>query len=106
MHGDGTKPGDQCTLGIEVGCQVACRGAEGLDPVSVRADLTGASLVGASLTGAYLVGANLARTRLHGADLTGAVLTRQQVDMAVGNERTRLPAGLPRPSSWTSDGTG
>lgn len=94
-----------------------------------RANLTGAELSGANLTDARLdiearldrpriAGglreANLTDAQLHGADLTRAELsgvnltrtsglTQGQVDVAVGDSRTRLPVGptgLSRPASW------
>ncbi|WP_239376435.1 pentapeptide repeat-containing protein [Frankia sp. Cj5] len=65
------------------------------------ARLTGARLNGADLTGAQLGRADLTRVELAGATLTGAQgLTQSQVNAALGDERTRLPAGLLRPASW------
>ena len=82
----------------------------------VGADLTGADLRGANLRGAYLIGADLTGADLdladvtgadlRGADLTGAdlsgtlFLTQSQVDSAVGDGRTALPASLTRPAHW------
>ncbi len=82
-------------------------------------DLGGADLRRASLRGALLVGARLNAADLSGADLTGAdlrgaglaaarfdtaiFLTQAQMDSAKGDGRTRLPAGLSRPSHWPVD---
>jgi uncharacterized protein YjbI with pentapeptide repeats len=66
-----------------------------------RADLTGAHLEGALLTGAHLQGAVLESTHLEGADLSGATgLTQEQLNSTFGDEKTQLPDGLTRPSSW------
>lgn len=76
-----------------------------------RADLTNALLRGANLTHAWLVrvtlagarldAANLLGARLDGANLVGARgLKQEQIDIAHGDGRTRLPAGLARPASW------
>nr|WP_321572566.1 pentapeptide repeat-containing protein [Parafrankia colletiae] len=100
---------------VLVGAQLG--GADLTDARLVRADLTNARLVRtnftdarlgeADLTGAQMRGAKLVRTRLDGADLTGAVgLDQTQLDVAEGDAETRLPAGLVRPASWTSGGTG
>jgi hypothetical protein len=85
------------------------------------ADLTGARLAGSDLRGAdlraaQLLGADLRRADLRlvdllgadlrGADLSGAdlssslFLTQPQVGAARGDERTRLPAALTRPTHW------
>lgn len=75
------------------------------------ADLRGASLRGAILVGADLTGADLRRADLTGADLRGArlagadladalFLSRSQVGAALGDQRTQLPPGLPRPAHW------
>jgi Pentapeptide repeats (8 copies) len=71
------------------------------------ANLRGAWLIAADLTGADLrladcIGADLRDARLAGADLTGAIfLTQPQVNAALGDARTRLPAGLERPAHWS-----
>jgi hypothetical protein len=66
-----------------------------------RAHLRDAYLTGAYLEGAYLEGTDLRGTRLEGADLGGAQgVTQPQVDSAIGDARTKLPAGLTMPESW------
>jgi hypothetical protein len=63
----------------------------------IQADLTGADLRRADLIGADLRGANLS-----GADLTGALfVTQSQLDSALGDAATKLPAGRHRPPHWT-----
>jgi hypothetical protein len=59
-----------------------------------RSNFTNANLEGASFEGADL----------KGADLEGAIgLTQDQIDQALGDEDTRLPAGLQVPDSWRSE---
>lgn len=59
------------------------------------ADFSGADLRRADLTGSDLMGANLASADLSGADLRDVVgLTQQQLDVAIHDAETRLPAGL------------
>ena len=81
------------------------------------ADLEGAYLWRANLEDAYLRGVNLINTYLRGADLWGADLrgaylrgadlegalgiTQEQINSAIGDATTRLPAGMVRPASWT-----
>lgn len=63
--------------------------------------LLGADLRGADLTLADLGGADLRAARLSGADLSGALFLRPgQLVPAIGDRRTRLPAGFDRPTSW------
>jgi uncharacterized protein YjbI with pentapeptide repeats len=63
-----------------------------------RADLSQADLRDASLASAFLKRANLT-----GADLsTARGLTMAQVSEAYGDEGTKLPHGLARPTAWTS----
>lgn len=85
----------------------------------VGADLRGADLAAANLRGAMLVGADLRGADLRRADLTGADLrgadlrgadlgtalfvTQSQVDSAVGDGQTRLPAHLTRPAHWSAN---
>lgn len=77
-----------------------------------RADLHGISLRGAYLLGTDLRAANLSRTDLLGADLRGAdlrganlltslFLTQPQLDAAVGDNATTIPAWLTRPRHWS-----
>lgn len=71
-----------------------------------RANLRGAYLIAADLRDADLrqadlIGADLRDTDLRGADLTGALfLTQSQVNAARGDDATRLPAAIIRPSHW------
>ncbi len=64
------------------------------------ANLQGANLEGASLQGTYLGGANLTGADLFAADLQGANLTkaknltREQLDEACGDDKTKLPDDL------------
>jgi uncharacterized protein YjbI with pentapeptide repeats len=83
----------------------------------IGSDLAGADLRGASLRGAYLVGTDLTGADLTLADLTGAdlrgallrgaslgralFLTQSQVDSAVGDAATSLPAARARPAHWS-----
>jgi uncharacterized protein YjbI with pentapeptide repeats len=70
------------------------------------ADLTDATLSIANLTDAQLNSANLTRSTLDAAVLNGANLTDAQglepgkLDVATGNDRTRLPVECPWPASW------
>lgn len=70
------------------------------------ADLRGALLIAADLTGSdltatNLIGADLRDARLHGADLSRALfLTQRQVNSALGDRDTALPAVLQRPQHW------
>ena len=76
------------------------------------ADLTKADLVEANLSEANLLAANLSEanlswgTSLTGANLVGANLasatglTQEQLDGAVGDNHTTLPARLQHPESW------
>lgn len=80
-------------------------------------NLRGADLRGVDLRGAYLIGADLRAADLRGADVLGAdlrdadvraadlsaalFLTQMQVNAAVGDPATRLPAALDRPAHWS-----
>jgi uncharacterized protein YjbI with pentapeptide repeats len=82
----------------------------------IGSKLSGTQLRGASLRGACLVGADLTRADLRGADLIGAdfrgadlsgadlrgslFLTQAQINAAIGDTATRLPAGLTHPAHW------
>jgi type II secretory pathway pseudopilin PulG len=70
-----------------------------------EADLRAADLSGANLSGANLARADLSEATLSGANLTGAALTganlsevlglaQEQLDVACGNDETKLPKGL------------
>ncbi|GAA3121318.1 pentapeptide repeat-containing protein [Kribbella aluminosa] len=75
-----------------------------------KANLRGAYLIGADLREADLrqadlIGADLRDADLRGADLTGALfLTQSQVNAARGDQSTKLPNALTRPSHWTAAG--
>jgi hypothetical protein len=69
-----------------------------------RADLSGANLWdanlwGANLSGADLSRADLSRARLIGADLSGADLSRANLNLACVDDKTKLDAGVTRPSA-------
>ena len=66
-----------------------------------RADLSGANLSGAAVGLANLSGADLRAADLSGTILSGAeALTQEQLEEANGDESTRLPSELKRPSHW------
>lgn len=88
------------------------RGADFYDADLSKAILNGATLSvanlqiarlhNADLRRANLEGANLRGANLEGADLRGARnLTQAQIDAALGDEYTRLPEGLQRPTEWS-----
>jgi hypothetical protein len=70
------------------------------------AELRGAELIGADLRGtdldlADVTGADLRATDVRGADLRGTLfLTASQLRAAIGDPRTRVPAGFQRPAHW------
>ncbi len=81
------------------------------DAVLTGADLTMANLRGADLRSADLSEANLLGARLLGVDLAGANLrganlstaedlTMEQLEEALGDERTVLPDDIGRPAAW------
>ncbi|MDQ6418832.1 pentapeptide repeat-containing protein [Paenibacillus sp. LHD-117] len=91
-------------------------------PIRRGADLMGArlrgeNLRGADLRGAYLIATDLSNADLRRADLIGAdfrdtnlcgadlreslYLTQFQINAAKGDARTKLPAGLEKPSYWS-----
>jgi len=76
------------------------------------ANLRGAQLVGADLRAARLAMADLTGADLRGADLSGAdlggalFLTQSQLDAAVGDGGTSVPAQRRRPGHWPSGRTG
>ena len=71
-----------------------------------NAGLRGAYLIGADLRGldlgtADLLGADLRAADVRGTDLSGCLfLTQPQVEAAVGDAATRIPAVLSRPGHW------
>ncbi len=64
-------------------------------------NLSRARFAGARLDNLVLFGAYTYLTHFEDVDL-GAVreLSQAQLDIACGNDATRLPAGLTRPDSW------
>ncbi|WP_083362261.1 pentapeptide repeat-containing protein [Microterricola viridarii] len=87
------------------------RGADLLSAKLRGADLRGASLRGACLIAADLRGADLRDADLIGADLrdaqladadlsTALFLAQTQLNAAIGNAATRIPAWLERPAHW------
>ncbi|HTA46111.1 MAG TPA: pentapeptide repeat-containing protein [Bryobacteraceae bacterium] len=69
------------------------------------ADLCRANLSGADLREASLTSTFMKRTDVRGADLSTALgLTDAQINDAFGDDRTRLPGSLARPTSWAAQG--
>jgi uncharacterized protein YjbI with pentapeptide repeats len=67
-----------------------------------NANLSNANLPKADLPEADLREANLREASLSGADLREAEgLTQQQIDAAMGDQKTQLPAHLKRPALWS-----
>lgn len=63
--------------------------------ILVGADFSGADCTNANFRGADFEGAILERTILKGADLTGALnLTKRQIQSAIIDTKTQLPADL------------
>jgi uncharacterized protein YjbI with pentapeptide repeats len=60
-----------------------------------QAEFSNANLQRANFTGCNVTAANFA-----GADLTGAKISQQQIDSSIGDEKTKLPDGLKRPTHW------
>lgn len=92
------RPGAE---GREVIAQLGCRGRADLAGARLTGldlrgeDLSELILVGADLRGADLTGAVLRGADLRGADLAGTRgLTRAQLDSAVTDQTTRLPASV------------
>jgi uncharacterized protein YjbI with pentapeptide repeats len=75
-----------------------------------NADLQGVNFQGVTLHGVDVYRANLQGADLRGCDLAAAKsllsgiknLAQWQVNEAIGDEYTKLPRGLTKPSSWTS----
>lgn len=87
------------------------RGADLMGARLADADLRGTNLRGAYLIAADLQGADLRQADLlgvdlrdadvRGADFTGSLfLTQAQINTARGDDRTRLPTRLARPTHW------
>jgi uncharacterized protein YjbI with pentapeptide repeats len=65
------------------------------------ADLEGAIMMLTDLTGVDLTSAVLKGAMLDGADLTNAIgVTQEQIDSAIGDTSTKLPADIVMPESW------
>ncbi len=63
--------------------------------------LIAADLRGVDLGGADLIGADFRDTDVRGADLSKSIfLTQAQVNLAKGDESTKLPSLITRPSHW------
>ncbi|WP_058301152.1 pentapeptide repeat-containing protein [Gorillibacterium timonense] len=98
------------------GSRSAAASRRGSDLIGAR--LAGADLRGAELRGALLIAADLRGADLRGTDVLGAdfrdanlcgadladclYLTQAQVNAAVGDAATKLPAWLNRPEHWQS----
>jgi uncharacterized protein YjbI with pentapeptide repeats len=77
-----------------------------------NAEMSSTSLVGALLVEVNFEDADLSRSNMSGAELRGAqfrrtnlhgaIVTQAQIETALGDLATRLPAGLTRPSHWTA----
>ncbi|HRD60478.1 MAG TPA: pentapeptide repeat-containing protein [Nocardioides sp.] len=96
VRGDGPSYVGQDLLGRDL------RGAD-----LARADLRGALLIAADLRSAVLdradlLGADLRDTLVAGADLSTVLfVTQPQLNAALGDATTLLPAGLRRPAAWS-----
>ena len=67
-----------------------------------HADLREANLKDATLSEADLGKTDLTGAQLKRADLRGAAgLMQQQIDLALGNDQTKLPQGIGRPKTWS-----
>lgn len=72
----------------------------------IGADFGGALLIAANLKGTDLSGANLIAADLRDADIRGAnlsnslFLTQAQINVARGDDNTKLPKALSRPTYW------
>ncbi|MGZ8287432.1 MAG: pentapeptide repeat-containing protein [Allosphingosinicella sp.] len=76
-------------------------GAHLKDAVIWEAHLEGAVLIGAHLEGAGLGGAHLQRATLLGAK----GVTQEELNSALGDEKTTLPSDLTRPGHWSKPQT-
>jgi hypothetical protein len=80
---------------------VILEGAILREAILQKATFFGAYPQGAVLQRASLEEADFQGANLRGAFLEGAHLTQEQVDLAVGDENTKLPEGLERPKAWS-----
>jgi uncharacterized protein YjbI with pentapeptide repeats len=86
--------------------RAALRGADLTLSNLKGADLRWADLSQANLVGARLIGADFEGANLCGADLSTAEdLTSEQLEDTTGDEHTRLPEEIQRPSRWVGDVT-
>jgi hypothetical protein len=70
-----------------------------------EADFSRSDLQRAYFSKTDLRGANFRETRLQGANLHKAInLTYQQIELAFGDENTKLPDGMERPEHWLTSG--
>ena len=71
-----------------------------------EADLSGAMMIAANLkecdlSGALLIGVDMRDADIRGANLSKSIfLTQTQINTAKGNQFTKLPSRLDRPSYW------
>ena len=105
LRGDdyGGVNADQANLKVAFLYRADLRGADLAganlpEAMLLGADLAGANLRRTNLQGADLRGTNLIGADLSGADLSGATLFQYQIDLACGDDSTRLPEGraIPR----------
>ena len=69
----------------------------------VGANLKGANLRGAGLRGAFLTAAELQIADLRGANLLFVEgLTQEQIELALGDNETKLPEILDWPDAWNA----
>ena len=73
-----------------------------MEGVSLRyANIARATFSGVNLAKVNLGGAYLLRTHFEGADLSqGEDLIQQQIEIACGDDMTKLPGDLQRPATW------
>ena len=61
-----------------------------------RANFSGANLAGVDFSGAYML-----RTNFEGSDLSKVEnLIQQQIEIACGDDETKLPSDLQKPAAW------
>jgi uncharacterized protein YjbI with pentapeptide repeats len=83
-------------LGRAVLAEALLDGADMTRAEIARAVFAGASLKGTDMTGAYAY-----LTHFEAADLTQVKgLTQEQLEVACGDDKTRLPEGLTAPAEW------